>query len=238
MQEERHPQGHPKAQAQARPDLFRLAICEACLHDDTGIIRRSGLATLGIERGHVLGGVVNGKDLSAGHGRIVATGLTRDQRGEDHDQTQGDDSGQVKHGSQHPGAVLIDLETLDVVVRHADTRRRDDGEEADSGLGCQCAPKGASDDHHCTDVAHDGEDDDKIAVDAMDNEELMPYHRKELPNHQKPGGKNCDEVEGDANAVDAVTEPVPLAGRGAVGIAMAIVAGDVQVREAGEGEAE
>lgn len=45
-------------------------------------------------------------------------------------------------------------------------------------------------------------------------------------------------MDGDANAVDAVTEPVPFAGRGAIGIATAGLAGDVQERETREGEAE
>ena len=43
---------------------------------------------------------------------------------------------------------------------------------------------------------------------------------------------------GDANAVNPVAEPVPFAGRAAVGIAMASVTGDVQVGEAREREAE
>ena len=43
---------------------------------------------------------------------------------------------------------------------------------------------------------------------------------------------------GDANAVDAVAEPVPFARRAAIRIAMAGVTGDVQVGEACKGEAE
>ena len=42
----------------------------------------------------------------------------------------------------------------------------------------------------------------------------------------------------DADAVDAVAEPVPLAWGGAIGIATASVTGDVQERETSEGKAE
>lgn len=177
MQEQRHPQRHPKAQAQARSNLFRLVVREACLHDDERVVGRSRLAALRVERSHVLGGsVVDGDQLTAGHGRVVAAGLAGDQRGEDHDQAQGDDGGEVEDGAQHPGAVLVDLETLNVVVRHADAGGRDDGEHADAGLGGQGAAKGASDDHHCTDVAHEGEDDDDVAVDAVDDEAFVAYY--------------------------------------------------------------
>ena len=176
MQEERHPQGHPETQAQARSDLFGLAVCETRFHDDAGSIRRSGLVTLGVEGSHVLAGVVDGEKLGAQHGCVVATELARDQPREDHDQTQCDDGGQVEYGSQHPRAMLIDLETLDVVVRHADTGRRDDCEQADSGLGRQCAAESSSNDDHCSDVAHEGEDDDEVTVDAVDDEVLVSYN--------------------------------------------------------------
>ena len=136
MQEQRHPQRHPKTQAQAHSNLFRLFVRKACLHDDERIVGRSRLAALRIERSHVLGvRVVDGEQLAAGHGHVVAAGLARYQGGEDHDHAQGDDGAEVEDGAQHPGAVLVDLETLDVVVGHADAGGRDDGEQADAGLG-------------------------------------------------------------------------------------------------------
>ena len=59
----------------------------------------------------------------------------------------------------------------------------------------------------------------------------------ELPDHEETGWENSGEVDGDANAMDTVAVPVPLAGRSTVGIATAGGAGDVQIRETGEREA-
>ena len=59
-----------------------------------------------------------------------------------------------------------------------------------------------------------------------------------MPDHEQAGGQYRGQMYGDANAVDAVAEPVPFARRAAVGIAVAGVTGDVQVGEAREGEAE
>ena len=61
---------------------------------------------------------------------------------------------------------------------------------------------------------------------------------EELPDHEESCGEDRDEMDGDADAIYAMAEPVPFAGRGAIGIATAGLAGDVQEGETREREAE
>lgn len=134
--------------------------------------------------------------------------------------------------------MLIDLKPFDVVIGQGDTGGRDDDEYSDSRLSFERAAEGSSSDHECAHVTDDDEGDDEIAVDAMEDEGLVAYDGYELPDHEKAGRKDGSKVDGDTDAINAAAVPIPLARCGAAGIATAGRAGDIQIREAGEGEAD
>lgn len=211
MQEQRHPQGHTEVHAQARSNLFRLTIAESRLDHDESIVGRPGLGALRVQRLNFLGfGIVNGTHGAAFHGGVVIAGLTDDEGSDDHDQPQGHDGGEVKHGPQHPGAVLFDLETLDVVVGQCNADGAHDGENTDAGLSGEGPTESTSNDHDGANVANDDKDDDGVTVDAVEHEDFVADDRKELPGHEKTSGEDCGEVDGDADAVDAIAVPEPF----------------------------
>lgn len=134
--------------------------------------------------------------------------------------------------------MLVDLKPLDVVICQGNTDGRDDDEHADTRLSFKRAAKGSSGDHDCAYVTDDNESDDEIAVDAVEHEELVAYDGYELPDHEKTGGKDGSEMNGDTDAIDAVAVPVPLAWCGTAGIATAGRAANIQIGKTGEGEGE
>lgn len=212
MQEQRHPQGHSEVYAQARSNLFRLTVAESRLDDDESIVGRAGLGALGVQRLEFLGfGIVNGTHGAAFHGGVVFAGLTDDEGSDDHNQPQGHDGGEVEHGPQHPGAVLFDLETLDVVVGQCNADGAHDGEDTDAGLSGEGATESTSHDHNGADVAKNDEDDDGVTIDAVEHEDFVADDGKELPRYENASGEDGGEVDGDADAVDAIAVPEPFA---------------------------
>lgn len=78
--------------------------------------------------------VVDEQDLGTRHDGVglgLAAPGSGDDGHEDHDDAERDDGGKVKPGPQHPGAVLFDLDALDVVDGQAEGEGADDGEDAD-----------------------------------------------------------------------------------------------------------
>lgn len=72
----------------------------------------------------------------------------------------------------------------------------------------------------------------------MEEDDFVADDGEKLEDHEDAGGNNRGEVEGDSDAVDAVLVPEPFAGDGAGFEGGRGVAADVEVGEAGEGEAE
>lgn len=134
--------------------------------------------------------------------------------------------------------MLVDLKPLDVVVCHCDGDCRDDHQYTHSGLGWQGAAKGSPRDQKGANVADENKRDDKVAVDAMEEEEFVTDEGHELPDYEQTGRKDGDEMDSDPNAMDAVAVPVPFALCCTVGKATAGGAGYVHVGETGEGEAQ
>lgn len=108
--------------------------------------------------------------------------------------------------------MLVDLKALDVVVCQGDANGGDDDEYSDSRLCGQGTAKGSPRDHECANVADDNEDDKEIAVNAVGHQEFVTDDGYELPDHKETGRENGGEVDCDADAMNAVAVPVPLAG--------------------------
>lgn len=207
------------------------------MHDDEVVGCRVGTAALGVEVRHWDAGAVHEGDLVARHGGVVGVEHGGDVRGDDQDYPERDDGAEVEHGSQHPSAMLVDLEAFDVVVRKAYAGSCNDHEQADCRLGIECPTEGSSADHDGTGVANEDEEDDHVAVDAVENEQFVSNDGDELPDHEEAGWQDGAEVDGDADPIGAGAEPVPLAGYSTFGIAAFGGARDVEVGETSQSEA-
>lgn len=153
VHDEGEPEGHAEAEAEGCADFGDFGGGEGGVNGDVGVGAGGVVGTLGVAGGYIGGVVVvHEEDFIAGARRIVGSGLGDDEGGDDHDQAKGDDSAEVEHGAQHPGAVLVDLEALDVVVGEAEAGGAENDEDADSGLGVEGAAEGASADHQGADV--------------------------------------------------------------------------------------
>lgn len=134
--------------------------------------------------------------------------------------------------------MLVDLQPLDIIVRERHRDRSSDDEVSDSGLRGEGSAKGAAGNHGSADVADCDEEEDQVAVDAMEEDGFVADDGEELEDHEDAGRDDGGEVEGDADVVDAVLVPEPFAGDGAGFEGGGGVAADVDIGEAGEGEAE
>lgn len=76
--------------------------------------------------------------------------------------------------------MLIDLQTLDVVVSQGDADGGVDGQQSDPGLGLDGPAKAAACDHESTGVGSDDEEEDEVAADAVEEDEPVPDGRYEL----------------------------------------------------------
>lgn len=211
MHKYRQPHCHAKVHAQARTHLLRLSGPKVRVYDDEIVDRSVGAAALGVEFLHWVAGAVDEGDLVTRHGGVVGAEHGDNERGDDHDQTERDDGAEGEHCSQHPSAMLVDLEALDVVVCEADAGTCNDHEQADSRLSFDCPTEGSSADHEGTGVANEDEEDDNVAVDAVEDEQFVADDRHKLPDHEEASWKDGTEVDGDADPIDTGSVPVPLA---------------------------
>lgn len=97
-------------------------------------------------------------------------------------------SAHVKPRPQHPGAMLVDLQALDVVVGQGEAGRRADGEGADEGLRRDRAAEGFARDHQGAGVGDEREQDGEVAGDAVEEHGFVPDFGRELQNDEEAGG--------------------------------------------------
>ena len=112
--------------------------------------------------------------------------------------------------------MLVDLDTLDVVIRQAKACSREDHKHTDSCLCFDCATKSPPADHKRTSIGDKDEQDDDVSVDPVEDEEFMTDDGYELPDHQKACRKDGAEMKGNTDTICASLDPVPFARRGAV----------------------
>ena len=76
--------------------------------------------------------------------------------------------------------MLVDLQTLDVVVCQGDADSGDDGQQSDAGLRLDRSTEAAAGDHESAGVGGGDEEDDEVAADAVEEDELVPDDGHEL----------------------------------------------------------
>ena len=187
MQKYGQPYCHPKAHAKAGTNLLRSSRCKVRVHDDVMVDCRVVAAALGVEFLHWVGGVGHEGELLTRHGGVVGIELCDDERRNDHDQTERDDGAKVEHRSQHPSPMLVNLEALNIIVREADAGCCKDHERADSRLSLKCPTEGSTADQEGTDVANQDEEDNNVAVNAVEDKQFMSDDGDELPDHEEAG---------------------------------------------------
>jgi hypothetical protein len=79
----------------------------------------------------------------------------------------------VEPSSQHPSAVLVDLQHLDVVNCESEAHRRQDERCSNPGLSRQGATEGLTRDHDRSDVGD-------VSVDTVKYSDLLSDYRSEL----------------------------------------------------------
>ena len=212
MQEDRQPHGHSEAYVQARTSPLRSSRPKGRVHDDETVAGSIGTAALGIERLEWVAGAIDEGNLVARDDGVVGIEPRDDECGDDHDQSERDDGAKVEEGSQHPSAMLVDLEALDVVVCEAQADRGDDHEQSDCRLSFDSSTEGPSADHEGTSIGDEDEEDDNVAVYTVEDEQFVPDDGDKLPDHEEASWQDGPEVDGDADSIEASVVPVPLAG--------------------------
>jgi hypothetical protein len=147
----------------------------------------------------------------------------------------------VEPGSQHPCPVLFDLEPFDVHVCQAERHQEQNRHEACPDSHRQTSSHRVRGDYEHANNAHHRQQDQQIPIDPVEQYELVPDHRDELQDDQDSRRQDTGKVKYHARAVKGrPLEVVALPRGGAVRGAEsrpAEHAVDVEVHEAGEGEA-
>lgn len=112
--------------------------------------------------------------------------------------------------------MLLDLQTLDVVVRHGQTARGQDGKKPHTGLSGDRASKRPPANHQGRDIRQDAQQYHNVAVDPVEQERLEPDNGYELPDHEEPHGQATSQVNGNAYAIVATFVPIPFEGGGLI----------------------
>lgn len=129
--------------------------------------------------------------------------------------------------------MLLNLQPLDVDVGQHHTHHENDAQNAHGELYFQTATKGVSGRHETTHGADEGQDQNGVAVESMDQQGLVPDGRDELKADEKTGGEDGGEVHSKAHLGDAPGRPITLADARVP----AHVAVMIEVLEPGEDEA-
>ena len=106
--------------------------------------------------------------------------LIDDPFGSQHDQSQTDDTTRVHPRAQHPRTMLVDLQALDVDV--GEDHRGGGGSDEDTRANPCSGPAACGGGNQDT-GGHFGDEeerDDKVAIEAVEEEELVAYDGGEL----------------------------------------------------------
>ena len=114
VHEKREPTGHAEVQTKGSSDLCFAVEIRFDRHPTVGgAIDGNALREVGLEGFSI---VLEESNFRARHGAVVAA-IRADKKGtDDHDKAQCDDGAGIEPSSQHPGAVLLDLKPLNIVV--------------------------------------------------------------------------------------------------------------------------
>lgn len=134
--------------------------------------------------------------------------------------------------------MLLNLQPLNVDVGDEHGDEEHDTAQATGGLGAQVATKAAPGHHEDAGNADNGEEEDDVAIDAVEEHGLVADVRGELQDHENAGGQDAGEVQDEADAIrPARLLPVAMAGEDRVDSRVA-VAVEIEGGHACQGEAE
>lgn len=136
--------------------------------------------------------------------------------------------------------MLLDLQALDVDDGQEERRHEHDADGADAHLHVEPAADRVAGHQEGAHGGDDAQQHDEPAVNAVDHDGPVPHRGHELEAREQRGRQDAPQMEDDADPVGARPRVVEaLARQGARGpLVAAEDAPDVEVLEAGEGEAE
>ena len=219
MQGQGNPASGTEELAHADCDLGRIAGVHVA--EDKSVVRRvGGRITHGVEIiSDGLVRVVHPDDLVARASLVL---LLRGPGGKDlsaneHDETEGDNGAEVEPGANHPGAVLVDLQALDVDIGHEHAVNYKHGRQADICLNRKVAPEGMVGDYQSAHEAAKAEENDEVSGNAVPDHDFVTNDRDELKDCQEAGRKDARKVKSNARLGGReVGVPVALARGGTV----------------------
>lgn len=106
--------------------------------------------------------------------------------------------------------MLIDLQSLDVVICQCDADGASDDQDANTSLGSQSSAKCSPRYHNGASITDQGKEYDGVAVDAMEEKEFLADLGDELED-QRGEGEDGAEMDGHADSVDTGPVGVPFA---------------------------
>lgn len=134
--------------------------------------------------------------------------------------------------------MLIDLETLHVVVCHTYGHGNDQCEEIHCCLDFKSSAESPPGNHHGTSVAEESKEYNQVSVDAVEYEEFVADNRHELPNHEKAARQTCCEVECYSDSSIASMVEIPFSRRRVAFKAAFCIASNIHVGHASKEEPE
>ncbi|KAF4638020.1 hypothetical protein G7Y89_g41 [Cudoniella acicularis] len=120
----------------------------------------------------------------------IVSNQSDDGRRIDHDESSGDDDSQIEHGPQHPGAVLVNFQALNIIIGHADGDCHQNHQGSDSALNVKCSPKGPAGSHESSNVGQEDENDDDVSVDAVEDKKLVTDDGTNCQIMRNPDGRH------------------------------------------------
>ena len=119
-------------------------------------------------------------DLVAFPDIVIAADLAENGRSGKYDKTECDCRAHVEHAAQHPRAILVNLQSLDVPDGHDSRDCSHDNQSCDDGLLRYVATRWPPQDNADADMGDYDQAQDEIAVDAMKEHEFVADDRGEL----------------------------------------------------------
>jgi hypothetical protein len=106
--------------------------------------------------------------------------------------------------------MLVNLQTFNVVICHTEREGCERRQCANGGLSIRRAAYSVASNHEYADNAEEEESDNDVAIDSVENEDLVADDRYKLEADEEAGRKYSDEVKDDADTTEAALIPKPF----------------------------
>lgn len=220
MDHKRQPDAHTETNSQRSTNLDRVTVVHSCVDDSlltwvcAIVVRRA----LRIGRENGITSVVNVIDLVAGASRKVIVRGGDDRCSANLNDAFCNDASSlfvlvssctcieesstyIKPASKHPSAMLLNLELLDVGVGQDEGDYRRESDSSEPSLRVQSSAECMSHDHETADHAQKEEQQDKITINAVEQDGFMSYRRRELQYDQESCRQNRRQMHDDSDLI-------------------------------------